>query len=251
MAKQKYTTPFRSGSWSVAVTEHHRAGVNSGLPERQAASYEADQGRVHEIAKSALAGYTTLGGSRPDQTPERMSVGRSSTPTTVVAHGSTGRPDEEISHASVRIFTPEGHELARHHVEGLMAGTHNAQDLREEYADNAEQSKQGEFEQRVKRHIWLHGGLPHSGVDALMAQVPTATSPAGAQIMRHVTPDGRGSAHIDLNADFPHYSGDTSLENPAQAIGNKRYAKYMADQAAKAPSPQDRGGDDSRVVDHR
>jgi hypothetical protein len=147
------------------------------------------------------------------------------------------------------MHTPEGHRLSPEHVQGIMNGTHDAQDLREHYADEGEVTKQRAFEDTVKRHIYKHGGLPHSGVDALMSGVPSADSPAGSHIMQHVTPDGRGSAHIAYGATFPHHSGDTSLENPAVAVQSKRYAKFQADVAAGTPS--NRAGHPGRVVGTR
>lgn len=248
MSQTPYTTPLRSGSWSVGMHEHHTAGVNSGYPTRQVGSYEADQSRLGEIGRGVLSGYTTRGGANPEHTPERRGVGRSSTPATVISHSANGR-DNDYAHASVRMWTPEGHELSTEHVQGVMAGTHDAQSLREHYADEHEMGKQRDFESKVRSHIYRNGGLPHSGVDALMAGVPTADSPAGSHIMQHVTPDGRGGGNISLNATFPHHSGDTSLENPSTAISNKRMAAYRSDVAAGTPS--NRAGHPGRVVGTR
>ena len=100
------------GQWSVSMHEHHAAGPQSGQPTLQLASYAADQGRVGEIASAALSGYTTMGGSQPDRTPERMGIGRGSNPVTVISHRATGRAGDPFPHASVRVWT----QIGRAHV---------------------------------------------------------------------------------------------------------------------------------------
>lgn len=237
-----YSTPLKQGSWSVVMTEHGHGGVDH--EPQQVGSYEADQGRLGEIAKGVMGAYDTRGGS---QEPQWTRGGVS--PVTRPAHNSD--PNGRVRHASVTMYTPEGHRLRPEHVQGIMSGTHDAQDLREQYADDHEVRQQHDFEDRVRKHIALHGGLPHSGIDAMMAGVPTADSPAGSMISAGIVRGGSNGGTYHSGNNMPHHSGDTSLENPAVAVQSKRYAKYQADQAAKAASPQDRGGDGSRVVDHR
>jgi len=147
------------------------------------------------------------------------------------------------------MWTPEGHELSTEHVQGVMSGTHDAQALREHYADEHEVGKQRAFEDTVKRHIAMHGDLPHSGVDALMAGVPTRDSSAGLAISAGIIRGGSNGGTYHSGQGMPHYSGDTSLENPSAAVSRKRSAAYEAQVAAG--TPRDRAGQPGRIVDHR
>jgi len=246
MAQKPYQTQLKHGAqWSVAVHEHHKAGAQSGYPTLQAAAYAADQGKVGDVAKGALEGYTTMGGSKPDRTPERMAIGRSSTPVTVVSHRATGRPDDDYSHASVRVWTPEGHELSPAHVQGIMAGTHDAHELREHYQDQHEVKKQLEYEHKIVRHLYLNNNtLPHSGVDALAAGVPSSGSSEGAHILNQIS-EGRTPSSVD----YPHYLEGAGSENPSTGVSNKDAAAYQA--KIDAGVPRDRAGDRGRIVDHR
>jgi hypothetical protein len=246
MALKPYTTQLKNGaSWSVAIHEHHAAGPDSGYATRQAAAYEASQHKVGDTAKRALEAYTTVGGSRPDETPQMMSVSRSSTPSTVVSHRRTGTPGDEFPHASVRIFTPEGHVLSQEHVEGLMAGTHDAQELREHYQDQHAARQQIEYEEPIQRHLYRNNNtLPHSGVDALMLGVPTADSPEGAHILGQIR-QGRTPGNLD----YPHHLEGAGSENPKVGYNKKDIAIYEAKIAAGVT--RDRANDRGRKVDHR
>jgi len=254
MALKPYQTQLKNGaSWSVFVDEHHGAGANSGYPTRQQASHEASQGRVGEIAKSAITGYTTMGGTKPEYTPERMAISRTtmggprSTPATVISHSAVtgGEQGRNFPQASVRVHTPEGHELSPEHVEGLMAGTHDPQELREHYQDTHAARQQRDYEDSIKNHLYQNNNtLPHSGVDALMLGVPTASSPEGMHILGQIA-QGRTPGSVE----YPHHLEGVGSENPSVGAHKKDIAIYQAKIAAGVP--RDRANDRGRIVDHR
>ena len=246
MALKPYQTQLRNGAqWSVAVHEHHRAGAQSGYTTLQAASYAADQHKVGDVASRALEGYTTLGGSRPDHTPQRLGLDGSANPVTVASNRHTGRSDDEFPHASVRVWTPEGHELSPEHVKGLMAGTHDAQELREHYQDTHAARQQSDYEDPIKRHLYQNNNtLPHSGVDALMLGVPAAGSPEGMHILGQIA-QGKYPSGVD----YPHHLEGVGSENPKTGYEKKDMAIYQAKVAAGVP--RDRASDRGRIVDHR
>lgn len=254
MALKPYTTQLKHGSsWSVSVHEHHAAGANSGYPTLEQGSFEASQGQVGEIAKKAITGYTTNGGTRPEYTPEAMAIGRTtmggprSTPATVISHRAVlgGEGAREFPQASVRIHTPEGHELSPEHVQGLMAGTHDPQELREHYQDRHAAEQQRAYEEPIQRHLYQNNNtLPHSGVDAIAAGVPTADSPEGAHILGQIR-QGKYPSGVD----YPHHLEGVGSENPSVGYQKKDIAIYQAKIAAGVP--KDRANDRGRIVDHR
>lgn len=233
MAKVEYTTPLKGGSWSVGVHEHGAGSFN--YDPVHVATYEAGQGQLGEIGRSAMSGYDTKGGARD---PRWTRDGAS--PASVPADDA-GPHNRYNRRATVRMWTPEGHELSTEHVQGLMSDTHDPQALREHYADQHEIGQQHDYEARIRAHIARHGELPHSGVDALMAGVPAATSAEGVQISSLMRHDGsNGGTWLPSSHEMPHYSLGAGHENPSAGSIRKALA-----------SPPDRGSQPGRIVDHR
>jgi hypothetical protein len=202
--------------------EHGRGGLDH--DPKHLGSYEADQSRLGEIGNQVMLAHVTKDG--------RTSRDLGYTPKFSARENIMDSPEGRAT--SVSMTTPEGHRLSTEHVQGIMSGTHDAQELREYYADQHEVTQQQEFEHRAKQYIGRNKSLPHSGIDAMMAGVPTADSAAGMAIS---------------SGTMPHYSGDTSLENPAVAVGNKRRAAYQ--DRVSASVPKNRAEDRGRIVDHR
>lgn len=232
MATQ-YRTPLKQGSWTVSMHEHGAGSFNYD-PAHQG-SYEADQSRLGEIGRGVMQGYDTRGGSR-DPRWTRDGASPASVPS-----DDSGPSNGHNRRATVRMWTPEGHELSTEHVQGIMSGTHDPQALREHYSDQHEIGQQQEYESRIRAHIARHGELPHSGVDALMSGVPAATSAEGLRISSLVRHDGsNGGTWLPSSHDMPHYSLGAEHENPSAGSIRRALA-----------SPPDRGSQPGRIVDHR
>lgn len=244
MGVEPYKTELQSGLWTIGLHEHHKAGPNSGHPTIAKATYGVGGSSLAQYGNDMIHAYSTHGGANPESTPQRRSVGRSSTPATVIAHGATGRPDDSFPHASIRMWTPEGHELSTQHVQGIMSGHHDPEELRKQYQDWHELNQQHTFERKIREHIAKYGGLPHSGTTGDVS-IPTATSPVGAKIMSLTKIDQNGQRWLPSSPEMPHYSRGVEHENP-QAGVNRR-----ADEELKLKAIQDRSNNQNRVVDHR
>lgn len=172
----------------------HTRGANG--TEIPAASYEADQSKLPDMVQRI-----------------RQSHG----------HGSV-----------VSVYTPEGHKLDDHHVDALVSGKYSAGELRHHVQALRENDKQSRFEHAVRVHLATHGSLPHSGVDAMTAGVPAASTPLGAHIMAGFAGNPGG-----IGYQFPHHSGDMS--KPARmslwpAETERRATEALAAKGNSVPS---------------
>lgn len=116
-----------------------------------------------------------------------------------------GRHDD---HVVFKVQTHDGHELAEHEVQSLLNGE-NEDNIRRQAISRIDGTKQATFENTIRTHMRRHGKLPHSGVDAMLAGVPTASSPLGVHISGGFDEKGMQKPGYQ----FPHHSGDMTRRN--------------------------------------
>lgn len=186
-----------AGQWSVSVVSFGDKGE-----EIPGASYAVDQ---HKLISSLRSIHGSHSG-----TPENHQGTRD----TSWRDARTGRTNE------IRVSSPEGHRMNAHGFLNGGEGWTNPEDVEYHRQAKLDQINNDESD---RLHRAAKEGLPHSGTDALLRGVPTATSPEGVELSRRVA-SGEGP------------------ERHTTAMDNWR----KASEARKAATPSDRSGDSNR-----
>jgi len=175
--------------WSVGVI-HHLTGDNGRGIEVPQASYGIDHsalsGAVRDIHLAAQPQHIqSIMRNNPNADLDRRAFEPNSVPQTDI-HGNLRRDRNggQLSpgHREIRLHTPEGLRVHSDHVTALMNGRMTADEVRSRTSADHDAAQQSAFENKIRVHMANHGSLPHSGVDAMVLGLPTASSHLGQAI---------------------------------------------------------------------